>query len=46
MALRRKGNSLKTFSSQRGAGLVDAVITLFLLGVAGAVFSAMFPTGA
>ncbi len=36
---------MKIVSSRRGAGLLDAIITLFLLGVAGAVFSAMFPTG-
>jgi len=36
---------LKIVSSQRGVGLVDAIITLFLLGIAGAVFSAMYPTG-
>ncbi|MCL5103255.1 MAG: hypothetical protein M1133_03950 [Armatimonadetes bacterium] len=31
--------------SRRGTGLVDVMVTLFLLGVAGIVFSAVFPTG-
>ncbi|OFX14578.1 MAG: hypothetical protein A2Z18_11310 [Armatimonadetes bacterium RBG_16_58_9] len=36
---------MKVASKRRGTGLVDAIVTLFLLGVAGAVFSAIFPTG-
>jgi len=31
--------------SKRGAGLLDAMVSIFLLGAAGVVFSASFPTG-
>lgn len=34
---------LRKLQSKRGAGLVDVMVTLFLLSVAGIVFSATFP---
>lgn len=30
--------------SRRGAGLIDLIVTVFLLGTTGAIFSAAFPT--
>lgn len=30
-------------NNKRGAGIVDAIVTLFLLGVVGAIFTAVFP---
>ena len=38
-------DQLTVIRSRRGAGLVDAIVTLFLLAAAGSVFAAMFPTG-
>lgn len=35
---------MRVIGSRRGAGLIDVMLTLFLLGVAGMIFSAVFPT--
>lgn len=34
---------MQVIKSKRGAGLVDAIVTLFLLGIVGAIFTAVFP---
>ena len=44
-AHRLEVDHLRIIRSRRGVGLVDAMVTLFLLAAAGAVFAAMFPTG-
>lgn len=36
---------MQVIRSKRGTGLVDVILTLFLLGVVGAIFSATFPIG-
>lgn len=36
---------LSILRSKRGVGLVDLLVTVFLLGVAGAIFSATLPSG-
>lgn len=36
---------MQVVRGKRGAGLIDAILTLFLLGIVGAIFSATFPIG-
>lgn len=44
MPIEVEWSTLRIANSRRGAGLIDVMLTIFLLGVVGLIFSATFPT--